>query len=547
VGVNAESLNPGAGLNLADAWETIADSVGDAAALIHGTLVRSWSEFEQRAAALAGVFAAHGVGHDDKVAHYLVNGPEYLETTFGSFKARAVPLNVNYRYTAHELLHLFTNSDAAVAVVSGQFAARLAEIRDQLPLLKLVLQVGDEPLIDGALAYEDALAAATPAPRQPRDPADLWLLYTGGTTGMPKGVMWPQGALWRIATATFKALREPLPVTCGDLADAVRRVRAAGTAPRLMPAPPLMHGTATMTSFSAMAAGGAIVTLTGSHFEASEMFDQIEAHRVTNLTIVGDAFGRPMVDELRNGPPRDLSSLRIIVSSGTMFSQPVKDAVTEHLDVAVADLLGSSEAVGFASRTSGRNRPAATASFRLGPEAAVFNEAGEPVEPGSGESGVLAVGGAIPLGYYKDPEKSAETFRTYQGRVWSVPGDHARVEADGTITLLGRGSVCINTGGEKVFVEEVEEALKTHPAVLDANVVGLADERFGQRIAAVVSVREGAVAPSLTEVQDHVRAVLAGYKVPRDLVVVDRVVRGPNGKADYRWAATCFAPDAAAG
>jgi fatty-acyl-CoA synthase len=301
-----------------------------------------------------------------------------------------------------------------------------------------------------------------------------------------------------------------------------------------------MHGTSAISSWGALCAGGCVATLSGHTFDPVELLDTVERHRLTNVVIVGDAFARPIVSTLdeaaAEGRGWDLSSLRLVVSSGVMWSEPVKEALLRHVDAALADLLGSSEAVGFANSVAKRGRAARTARFRLGPDAAVFTDDGRRVEPGSGEVGVLAVGGPIPIGYYKDPAKTAATFREVDGRVWSTPGDFATVEEDGTITLLGRGSVCINTAGEKVFPEEVEEVLKQHPSVEDANVVGVPDERWGQAVTAVVSTADGADVDEAALIA-HCRQTLAGYKCPKRIVVVDRVHRGPNGKADYRWAA----------
>ncbi len=526
--------------NLATAWEAIADAVGDADATIHAGVAHSWSRFEERSSRLAGVLAAHGIGHDAKVGHLLYNGPEYLETTFASFKQRSVPVNVNYRYTEHELRSLLENADAEAVVVSSELAERLAAVRDDLPLLRLVIQVGPGELIDGALRYEEAVAVGDPAPRVDRSLDDLWFLYTGGTTGMPKGVMWPHRSLYGTTAATFKGAREELPAGPAGVAEAARRIHESGLAARLLPAAPLMHGTSAITSWGTLTSSGCVVTLAERSFDAVELLEAIERDRVTNLVIVGDAFGRPIVAALEaaaaEGRSWDLSSLRMIVSSGVMWSEPVKEAMLEHVDAVLADLLGSSEAIGFANSVAKRGRSVRTARFRLGPDAAVFDDSGTAVEPGSGQVGMLAVGGPIPIGYYKDPEKSAATFRRIDGRTWSTPGDFATVEADGTITLLGRGSVCINTAGEKVFPEEVEETLKVHPAVEDANVVGVPDERWGQSVTAVVGLGPDATATE-AELIAHCRTTLAGYKCPKRIVFVERIRRGPNGKADYRWAA----------
>ena len=535
-----------ADFSLADAWETIADVVGDAPALYHQDIVRTWAEFEERSARLASVLLAHGVGHDSKVAHYLYNGPEYLEATFASFKARAVPVNVNYRYTDAELSYLLDNSDAEAIVVDTTFADHVERLLPSLPKVKLVVEVGGSVGIEGRggvawVGYEEAIAAAEPAPRIARSGDDLWFLYTGGTTGMPKGVMWPHRSLFGTGAATFKNFKLPLPATLDELADSVRTIHAEHETIRLLPAAPLMHGTSAIASWGVMCAGGAINTLASRSFDPAELLEAVQRNRVTNLTIVGDAFAKPIIAELERaesaGSPYDLSSLRLVISSGVMWSQQTKDALLARADVLCADLLGSSEGVGFANSVAKRNRPAPTARFRLGEHAQVFTEEGVAVEPGSGERGLLAVGGPIPIGYYKDPEKSAGTFRPFGGRVWSVPGDWATVDADGTITLLGRGSVCINTAGEKVFPEEVEETLKTHAAVRDANVVGVPDDKWGQAVVAVVSFEPGASAAT-ADLVAHCRETLAGYKVPKRFEVVDVVRRGPNGKADYRWAAS---------
>ena len=535
-----------ADFSLADAWETIADVVGDAPALYHQDIVRTWAEFEERSARLASVLLAHGIGHDSKVAHYLYNGPEYLEATFASFKARAVPVNVNYRYTDAELSYLLDNSDAEAIVVDTTFADHVERLLPSLPKVKLVVEVSGFVGIEGRggvawVGYEEAIAAAEPAPRIARSGDDLWFLYTGGTTGMPKGVMWPHRSLFGTGAATFKNFKLPLPATLDELADSVRTIHAEHETIRLLPAAPLMHGTSAIASWGVMCAGGAINTLASRSFDPAELLEAVQRNRVTNLTIVGDAFAKPIIAELERaesaGSPYELSSLRLVISSGVMWSQQTKDALLARADVLCADLLGSSEGVGFANSVAKRNRPAPTARFRLGEHAQVFTEEGVAVEPGSGERGLLAVGGPIPIGYYKDPEKSAGTFRPFGGRVWSVPGDWATVDADGTITLLGRGSVCINTAGEKVFPEEVEETLKTHAAVRDANVVGVPDDKWGQAVVAVVSFEPGASAAT-ADLVAHCRETLAGYKVPKRFEVVDVVRRGPNGKADYRWAAS---------
>ena len=545
------------GMNLATVWETVADTVPDAPALVHGTSARSWSEFDDRAARLAAHLHAAGVGHDAKLACYLYNGPEYLEATFAAFKVRAVPINVNYRYLEAELEYLLDNADAEVVVFDAEFAERLSHIRAALPKVVVWLCVGadeEHPLPDWADDYEAAIAGSAPMPRIERSGEDLWFLYTGGTTGMPKGVMWPHRNLLATGAATFAVVKRPVPSTPAEVADAARAFHEAGRAVTLLPAAPLMHGTSAITAVAVLSAGGTVVTLTRRSFDADELCAAVQANRVTQLTIVGDAFAKPVVAALRAardaGRPYDVSSLKIVVSSGVMWSAPAKDELLEFCTATLVDSLGSSEGVGFASSVARKGESAPTARFSLGEHARVFTEAGDEVAPGSGERGLLAVGGPIPIGYYRDPDKSAQTFRTFAGRVWSVPGDWATVEPDGTITLLGRGSVCINTAGEKVYPEEVEETLKLHPSVMDCNVVGLPDERWGQSVTAVVA-RAGDDAvegpgPDAAALIAHCKEHLAGYKCPKRIVFVERIQRGPNGKPDYRWA-TEVATQAAAG
>lgn len=529
------------GWNLATAWEAVAAELGDTPALAHGDLVRGWREFEDRSARLAGALAAAGVGRDSKIALYLYNGPTYLEATFAAFKLGAVPVNVNYRYTDSELLYLLDNADAEVVVASPELADRIDPLRPDLPRLRSVF-VDDDTLEAIATGHDRA-------PVGERSLDDLWFLYTGGTTGMPKGVMWPHRSLFASAAVSFKGCHEPMPGGPDGCAVAARAIRDRGEAAVLLPAAPLMHGTSALSTWGVLTTGGTIVTLTSRSLDAEELLDAVETHGVTNLTLVGDAFAKPVVTALEKAEaaahPRDLSSLKIIVSSGVMWSQPVKDALLARADVVLADLVGSSEGIGMANSVAKRGRPAPTARFRLGEHARVVTDDGRDVAPGSGEVGMLAVGGPIPIGYYKDPEKTAATFRRLDGRVWSIPGDHATVDADGMVNLLGRGSVCINTAGEKVYPEEVEEALKTHPEVHDANVVGLPDERWGQAVTAVVALEHGS-SIGVDELRDHCRTTLAGYKVPKSIVMVPRVERSPNGKTDYRWAAKVAADAVAA-
>ena len=537
-------------MNIATAWEAIADAIPEADALIHGDVVRSWADFDALASRVAGHLTGAGLGPDSKVAFYLYNCTEYLEATFGAFKARCVPVNVNYRYLEAELHYLLENSDAEAVVVSAELADRLGAVLGDLPLVRTVLVVGatDEhpvptwDLPGGVLAYDIAVRDATPMPRTDRSPEDLWFLYTGGTTGMPKGVMWPHRSLMGTTAPTFRVIKADVPTSPEGFADAARTFHDSGRAIRLLAAAPLMHGTSGIAANGVLMAGGCVTTLTARSLDGHELCRTIQDRRITQLTIVGDAFAKPMLRALEeaaeSGEPYDISSVRMILSSGVIWSQPVKDELLRWSDAILADLLGSSEGTGFGTSVTKKGTSAGTAAFKLGEHARVFTEDGVEVEPGSGVVGVLAVGGPIPIGYYKDTEKTAGTFREFGGRVWSVPGDFATVEEDGTIKLLGRGSVCINTAGEKAYPEEVEEALKLHPAVHDANVVGLPDERWGQSVTGVVALEADVEGTDdvLADVIASTKQHLAGYKCPKRLVVVERIQRGPNGKADYRWA-----------
>ena len=527
--------------NLADIWEAVADVVPDRTALVQGGRRTSWRDFDDRAARLAAALGALGIGPDSKVAFYLFNSSEDLEIEFATFKARAVHVNVNYRYLDDELAYLLDNADAEVLFFHGELADRVDAVRGRCPTLRAVVQVDDgSPLLDGALRYEDLVAHHDPAPRVERSGDDLWFVYTGGTTGMPKGVMWRSEDLFgTLAEAVYPVLGQEIPTSPAEAAAAALRIVDAGRAPVHLPASPLMHGTGGMTSMQTLFCGGTIVTLEGRHFDPHELWQRVASERVTQMAIVGDAFAKPMVraldDAASRSEPYDLSSLVLVVSSGVMWSAPVKQALMAHQPVFCLDTLGSSEGVGFASNLAAPGQEVTTAEFTIGTHTKVLTEDGRPVEPGSGERGMLALGGHLPSGYYKDAEKSAGTFRVFDGVRYSVPGDWATVEVDGRITLLGRGSVCINSGGEKIYPEEVEEALKALDGVHDCVVVGVPDDRFGEAVAAVVAPDAGAslAVADVAAAGSH----LAKYKRPRHVVLVGEIPRGPNGKADYRWAA----------
>jgi acyl-CoA synthetase (AMP-forming)/AMP-acid ligase II len=522
------------GWNFADLWEAVARAVPDAPANLHGDRRTGWRELEQRANGVAAALLGLGVGRQDKVAQYLYNSPEYLESVFATMKAGLVPVNTNYRYGDAELLYLWDNADAVAVVFHGTFAERIAAIRDRLPGVKGWIWVDDRsgPCPEWAIPYEQAAASAgADSVRGPwgRDGDDLYLLYTGGTTGAPKGVMWRQEDMFATMNAGSFGAQYPENGDASSVAGILTEPGIAG-----LPASPLMHGTGAFTAFAMMNIGGAVVTLTERTFSAEELLDAVERNRVAVISLVGDALAKPILRALDANPGRwDLSSVVAMVSSGVMWSEATKQGLLRHHGgMAVVDALSSSEALGMGQSQSVVGAAAPTAFFTLGENAILIDDDGRPVTE-AGTPGRVAVRGRVPIGYYKDPEKSARTFPVIDGDRYSVPGDYAVVEDDGTLRLLGRGSVCINTGGEKVFPEEVEEALKTHPSVHDAVAVGVPDERWGEAITAVIEATPGAVIDE-DAVLGHVRERLAGYKTPKRVVVVATIGRGPNGKVDYR-------------
>jgi fatty-acyl-CoA synthase len=525
------------GWNFADVWEVIAEQIPDAPCQVQGDRRVTWARFDRRADGVARTLLDAGAVEQDKVAQYLYNGPEYIESMFGAFKAGLVPINTNYRYQDDELVYLWDNADCVAVVFHGVFTDTIGRIRDRLPRVATWLWVddGNGPCPEWATPYEDAAAASSERVAGPwcRDGDHIMMTYTGGTTGMPKGVMWRQDDLFESLVGQMNpSYRDPVQ----DLAKVRESVTVPG--PVGMPACPLMHGTGLYTQLIVLSMGGSTVTLPSRRFDVEEMLDTIEREGVNQAAIVGDSFAKPLLRALEDNPGRwDLSKLVMLASSGVMWSEPVKQGLLrQHPTMMLVDAFSSSEALGMGQSISSAGGTAGTAKFRLGENTLVITDDGRRVEPGSGEIGRVAVGGHQPIGYYKDPAKSAATFIEFEGRRYSCPGDYAMVEADGTLTLLGRGSVCINTGGEKVFPEEVEEALKTHPAVRDAVAVGVPDDKFGEAITAVVETADG-VAPDEVDGDDiiaHVKSKLAAYKAPKRVLVVPTIGRAPNGKVDYK-------------
>ena len=505
----------------------------DAPALVHGERRITWGEMTKRSNNLARALIERGAKPGDKVAFYMRNRPEYTELLATCFKARLTHVNVNYRYKPDEVFYIFDNSDAQTVVYGSEFRDIIEEIRPRLTKVQTFVEVNDGGEIASfAERYEDLATSGSGEQLDiKRAPDDMLFIYTGGTTGMPKGVMWTHDDLREVQLSALRRLG-PVPETLDALVASIKEVGPAGP---MIPACPLMHGTGLLTANGNMLSGGCVVTLDSVSLDPHELWAAVDRNKVQQVAIVGDAFAKPMLRALDEAPGKyDLSSIATIISSGVMWSTEVKRGLLKHMPNAImTDSFGASEAVGLGSSLMTKDGEIATAKFQIGERCKVFDENDEPVVPGSGKPGFIALGAPIPVGYYKDPEKSAKTFKTVRGERYSIPGDWCTVEPDGTLTLLGRGSVCINTAGEKVYPEEVEEILKTHPSVEDALVIGLPDEKWGQAVTGVVKLNNGA---SFDEeaLRAHVRDKLAGYKTPKRIVIGTVPFRAPNGKADYK-------------
>ena len=530
-------------LNIADLAEHAIDAVPDRVALICGDDEITYAGLEEKANRLAHYLIDHGVKKDDKVGLYCRNRIEIVIAMLGIVKAGAILVNVNYRYVEGELRYLFDNSDMVALVHELQYSERVANVLPDTPNVKTVLVIDDGSTVPaqtyqsyGGVEFYQAIAEGSPERDfGTRSADDIYLLYTGGTTGFPKGVMWRHEDIYRVllggtdfATGEF-------------VADEYDHAKQAAAAPPMIrfPIPPMIHGATQSATWMALFTGGTVVL--SPEFDAEGVWSAIEQHKVNLLFFTGDAMARPLLDALLahqdEGNTYDLSSLFLLSSTAALFSPSLKEKFLELLpNRVITDSIGSSE-TGFggtsvvAKGQSGGGGPRVT----IDKKTVVLDDDGNEVVPGSGVRGILAKRGNIPVGYYKDEKKTAETFRTINGVRYAIPGDYARVESDGTVTMLGRGSVSINSGGEKIYPEEVEGALKGHPDVFDALVVGVPDPRFGQHVAAVVAPRKG-THPTLAELDAFVRRDIAGYKVPRSLWIVDEVKRSPAGKPDYKWA-----------
>ncbi|WP_324261041.1 AMP-binding protein [Altererythrobacter sp. H2] len=516
--------------HLADLFETVARTVPDRLAVIGAHERLTFAELNDRCDRLAAGLAAHGVGRGDAVGLYLYNGPAYLEGFIAACKLGAVPYNVNYRYRADELRYLFANADSAAIIHGAEFSPVIREVRGDVPTLKVTVAVNDgsDAEISGSVPYA-ALLAHEPGGPWERSEDDYLLCYTGGTTGMPKGVMWPHRAFLFACAGGAGYFNPHGPLT--DPSDIESRARD-GYPLKLFPLAPLMHMAAMWAVWSALLNGLAIILDEGREFDAERVFDMAEREGANLIQFVGDAMATPLRDALRDNPGRwNLSGVINFGSGGAVFSQHLKDDLKALVPTAaITDGLGSSETgmSGLAEKSDeGVMRLPANAQQQI----IVDGRIGV-----VGETGLIARTGNTPIGYYNDPVKTAETFVTIDGTLWAVSGDAGRLDADSMITVFGRGSTCINTGGEKVFPEEVEEVLRTHPAIFDAVVAGQPDPRWGERVIAVVSPRQGTAPPEYAEVKAYLAARLAGYKVPKSLVWVDEVKRSPAGKQDYRWA-----------
>ena len=528
----------------ASVWERNSDVIPDKIALICGDNEVTWKEYDDRAARLASLMTNSGLGDNSKVGLYLHNSNEYLEAQYSVFKIKGVPIKVNYRYKEEELIYLLDNSDSEAVFFQSCYAKQIELIKDKLPKIKLYIQVddGSGDVLSFAQDYETAISECKPMERLERSEDNIYMLYTGGTTGMPKGVMYQHGGHLKGMLNTAGAwglipVQEKIDVD--SVALEVKKLADEGRLPISIPACPLMHGTGMwLGALIPHLVGGTVVTLPNLGFDPDGLLKEVEKRKANNIVIVGDAFAKPIMDALdkaeSEGNPYKLDSINTVISSGVMWSSEVKQGLLKHHDMVLVDAMGSTEG-GMGSSRASRDNPAETAKFVLNPGVIVITDEGEIVEPGSDKMGKIGTSGLVPLGYFKDEKKSAETFKEFQGTRYSFPGDYAKVELDGTITLLGRGSNCINTAGEKVYPEEVEEAIKRHGDIYDCLVVGLKDDRFGQRVVALASYQDGKEIEE-QELIAFTREHLAGYKLPKQVLFVDEVMRAPNGKANYKWA-----------
>lgn len=540
-------INDNFELHLATIWEHISDLVPNELACISGDEKKTWSEYEKTSARIASFLNKRGVKKDTKVGLYLFNCSEYLTSQFAIMKVMGVPINVNYRYQSDELVYLFDNSDSEVVFFHESYSDQVKQVYKKLPGVKTWIQIGGvkDTEIDGCFSYEEIISSNDPMERIVRDEDNIYMIYTGGTTGMPKGVMYNHGEFSVAMYGGLKSQGYEVPdmrfrKNIKDLKEIIIKKSKSNDLTRCLIACPLMHGTGMfLGGFMTHCLGGSIITIPEIGLNPEKILSEISTTGANNLVIVGDAFAKPLLRELDAGKekaePYDISSLNIIISSGVIWSAEVKQGILEHHDVKLFDSMGSSEG-GMASSVSSRKKSVKTAKFKINPDVIVLGDDGAIVQPGSGIRGLVGTSGMVPQGYYKDPVKSAQTFKEVHGKRYSFPGDYALVEEDGSITLLGRGSNCINSAGEKIYPEEVEEALKLNINIDDVLVVGVDDEKFGQKVVAVASFNDG-MGIEEHALREETKKHLSSYKVPKNIKFVDKVNRAPNGKADYKWAA----------
>ena len=511
-------------MHLADVFEIVADAVPDRLALITNDAEFTYAQLDARATRLANHLLDGGIGRGDHVAIHARNRAEWIESFYACFKIGAVPINVNYRYVEAELRYLYDNAECVAVIVAPEYAAAVDAVSDALPNLRHRLVMGDE--------YEAALAAGSTTREFPgRSPDDVYMVYTGGTTGMPKGVMWRHED---IILAAMNASRQSRPI---ERVEQLGEEAVAGFPMRLMALGPVMHGGAQWAMGNAFTAGGTFVMYTGPKFDPHDVLRLADRSKANSISTMGDAMARPLAEALLEsaGASYDLSMLFSIGNGGAPLSASVRAQLREALPkVGILDSYGASE-TGAAGSRADAGEGFSAPRFNVGPDTMVLDDDGLPCAPGV--TGRLARSGNIPLGYFKDPEKTAATFPVYNGRRWVIPGDLARIESDGSISVLGRGSVSINSGGEKIFPEEVEAALKSHPSVFDAVVVGTPSPQWGEQVTALVQLRAGTTA-TVAGLVAHCRTLVADYKSPKSVQFVPEVQRTPVGKADYQWAKT---------
>ena len=528
-------------LHFAKIWESNSSLVPNEPALFNNNKTIDWRSFDELSSKLASYLIKMGLGEDSKVGIYMQNCNEYMIAQFAAFKIGAVPINVNYRYKKDELIYLFDNSDAEAIIFQSNFHQQILLIQNDLPKVKAFVETSQNDFDKESTfdSLENIMQTFSPLDHQDRSEDEIYMIYTGGTTGMPKGVMYKQGGFVTSMLKTLKTMGFSVPKEIDGLPDEIMKLKEINALPKSLVACPLMHGTGMwLGAFLPLLTGGSVITVPNSSFDPDEIWKVVEQQKVTSLVIVGDAFAKPLLESLKDSKNRnemyDISSLLLIISSGVMWSHEVKQELLEYQDMILIDAMGSSEG-GMGSSITSRNMQSSTAQFKLNPGVIILDEDNNLVTPGSKTIGKIGTSGLVPEGYYKDPIKSAETFREFEGVRYSFPGDFAQYNPDGTIKLLGRGSNCINTAGEKVYPEEVEEAIKKHPNVVDCLVIGVTDKKFGERVAAVASLTKDSFLEE-AELIDFVKKIISSYKVPKTIIFRNKIERAPNGKANYDWA-----------